>query len=399
MALSSRLSPKCNQHSKCRAKQKGDHSCNISNANSPFNSRHFGFLTPRGCAPSVVILTPFNSHHLCLSKFLSHLATNTAQVSGLGLGVINCLISEALAFSSLHGERSPLHVINAKPSAGVLPEIKLGQIPIKMALIDVLIGANQAALHDAKEAFQRVHMHVAAGPFILGMIDAFVRRDWWVNVVLRLIGNEAAVLVDEATQVLRNAAMIERNRTGIAATLHKAQHNRVWTLAARRSLGLARIGDRGFVGLDNLAGTAQRAARGVGSHCKPNAVAEKPRGFQAAAQGALQLAGRKAFLAGAKQVDGLQPQAQRQVAILENRANPHRERLTAGVALVQASARGLAVQAPDFVARGLAVRADRAVRPKLLFDVIEGRLLVMKPQIGKDRISHGLSPLANPVAA
>ena len=127
------------------------------------------------------------------------------------------MISEALAFSSLHGERGALYVINSEPRAGILPEIKLGQVAVKVLGIDVLINADQAALHDAKEAFQRVHMHVAARPFILGMIDAFMCRDRRVNVVLRLITHELAVLMDVLAQMLRNATMIERDRMGINA--------------------------------------------------------------------------------------------------------------------------------------------------------------------------------------
>lgn len=332
-------------------------------------------------------------------KFFSHRATNLAQVSGLGLGAINCLIRQPLAFASLHGQCGALHIINAKPRAGVLPEIKLGQIAVKVFGIDVLINADQAALHDTKEALQRVHMHVAAHVFTLGMVHAFMRCDWRVNVVRGLIGNEAAVLVHHLAQVTANATMIESDRMGISATFYKAQNDSVRALAlARRPLGLARVGQRGFVGLDYLPSAAQRAARGIGSHCKANTVAKVPRGFHAAAERPLKLAGADAFLRRAKQVDRLQPQAQRQVTVLENRVDPHRERLAAGVALVQARTGRLAVQTPDLVARGLAMRADRAIRPKLLFDVIEGHLLVMKPQIGKDRFGHGLSPLAKPVA-
>ena len=62
-------------------------------------------------------------------------------------------------------------------------------------------------------------------------------------------------------------------------------------------------------------------------------------------------------------MDDLQPQMQRQVAILENRTHANRKRLAAGVALVQARTRRLAVQAAN--ARRLAtMRTDRAIRPK-----------------------------------
>jgi hypothetical protein len=119
-------------------------------------------------------------------------------------------------------------------------------------------------------------------------------------------------------------------------------------------------------------------------------VSKEPRGFHAAAQGPLKLAGRVAFLAGTKQVDGLQPKPQAEVAILENGADPNRKLLAAGVALTQARAAGFASQAPDFVASCLAMRADRAIRPKPGFDVLESGFFGVEMGAGKNRFSHDL---------
>src|SRR6185437_17106361 len=172
------------------------------------------------------------SHPRLDFRFLSQRFTNLAQVSISGLSAINCLIRQPLAFASLHGECGALHVINAKLGAGVLAEIELGQIPIKMLFIDVLVHADESALHDAEKAFERVHMHVATRPFKLGMIDAFMCRNGRVNVVLRLIGDEAAILVDVGAQVARHAAMIENDRTGIPAALDKTQNDSVRALTS-----------------------------------------------------------------------------------------------------------------------------------------------------------------------
>src|SRR4051812_20175613 len=101
-----------------------------------------------------------------------------------------------------------------------------------------------------------------------------------------------------------------------------------------------------------------------------------PSGFHAAAERSLKLAGRNAFLGRAKQMDRLKPEPQRQMAILENRANPNREWLAAGIALAETGARGFALKPPDLAGIGIAaMRASQAIGPKLGFDVIESVLL------------------------
>ena len=115
--------------------------------------------------------------------------------------------------------------------------------------------------------------------------------------------------------------------------------------------------------------------------------------FSCRRQAPLQLARRNAFLAGAHQMDGLQPQAQRQVAILKYAANAHRERFAAGVALVKARAGRLAAQLADLVATRIAMRADGAVRPQFAFNVFKRGCFVVKARVVKNRISHWFAPL------
>jgi hypothetical protein len=89
-------------------------------------------------------------------------------------------------------------------------------------------------------------------------------------------------------------------------------------------------------------------------------------------------------------MDRLQPKAQRQVAILENGANSNRKLLAAAVALAKARTRGFTRQTPNLVARGLAMWAYRAIRPKPGFHVLESGLLAMEMGGGKNRFSHDL---------
>jgi hypothetical protein len=94
-----------------------------------------------------------------------------------------------------------------------------------------------------------------------------------------------------------------------------------------------------------------------------------------------------ALLGGTHEVDHLQPQMQRQVAILEDGPDADGEGLATGVALAQARAGSFAVQAADPLPLA-AMRADGAARPEVAFDVLESGVFVLKGRGGKDRISH-----------
>ena len=65
-------------------------------------------------------------------------------------------------------------------------------------------------------------------------------------------------------------------------------------------------------------------------------MADEPSGFLAHAEHAADLERRHALLGRHQQVRGVQPLVQRDLAALIKRADRHRERLAAGVALMQA---------------------------------------------------------------
>lgn len=103
-----------------------------------------------------------------------------------------------------------------------------------------------------------------------------------------------------------------------------------------------------------------------------DAMRQKPSGFHAANEHPLNLPGRNAFLAGAHQMDDLQPKMQRQVRGLEDRPLAHRERLAALIAFAKAETGGLAGKLADALGIGIAtMRAAWTMRPKLAFDVSE----------------------------
>jgi hypothetical protein len=301
----------------------------------------------------------------------------------------NSLIGEPLAFAAADRNGRALTVVDAKLDASVVPEIELSQVPLEMLAVDVLIGADQPTLEDRKEAFEGVGMHVIPRPLELGMIDAFVPLKHQL-VMLALVGHEAAIFVNMTADHVADPSMVNHERAHITAALHKAQDNRVGPLAAGATFGLARIGDGGFVSFDGLASAAHRSGR-AGVHCEPDAMPKMPSGFHAAAKHPLKLAGGDAFLTGAQQMDCLQPQPERQMAVLENGADPHGKGAATGVALAQPRPGGFAAQATDL---GLidvpAMRADGAIRPKLAFDVLESSVLVVETIVGKNRVSHDL---------
>ena len=107
---------------------------------------------------------------------------------------MSCLVREPLAASRTNRNRGALFIIDAELGAGVLPEVELGKIAVKVLGIDVLIDADETTLEDRKEALKRVGVHVIAHPFELGMIDELMARDRREFVVRRAIGHETASL-------------------------------------------------------------------------------------------------------------------------------------------------------------------------------------------------------------
>jgi len=300
---------------------------------------------------------------------------------------MSCLIREPLATSGADRNRGALIVVDAKFLAGVLAEVELGKVTVKMLGIDVLVNANKAALQDAEKAFQRIRVNVIADKLEFGVVNGLMARNRRVAIGDRRIGHQAAFVMHVLTDHGHGSAMVKEGGPNVAAALNEAHDNRVVRLAPEAS-GTARLaGPRefGFVRLNDLPRAAKRPQITARSHREADAVAKMPRGFHAAAKDALKLARRDAFLAGAHEVDGLKPESEGEFAFLENSPHADRERLPAGVALAQASAGRLSGQAADLgLIVVLAMRADRTTGPKLALDVLKRRVLVVKPIFGKD---------------
>lgn len=74
-------------------------------------------------------------------------------------------VCEPLAFGTFHDQGSTFRIFHPEALAGVHAEIELGEIARQMGRADVMIGANQAALHEAEIPLSRIGMD--RGPIAL----------------------------------------------------------------------------------------------------------------------------------------------------------------------------------------------------------------------------------------
>lgn len=113
----------------------------------------------------------------------------------------------------------------------------------------------------------------------------------------------------------------------------------------------------------------------AGTHRFADTVRHKPRSFQSDAQYAVKLIAGNALLAASDQIHRLQPDTHRNLAVLEDGANLHGERLAALVALPQASVGSLALQLtyalhPVPIMTNASARAAKEIAGKEPFEVL-----------------------------
>jgi hypothetical protein len=333
-----------------------------------------------------------------MNRFNQYSTNSSNSLRAFRLRATSSLIGQPLARRAFDGNRGALHVVNAKLGASILPEIELGQVAVKMLGIDVLINADDAPLEDRKEAFKGVGMHVAARPFKLGMVNRAVAGRARELEDRGAVRHQSALAVELAIEQAADAAMVNNHGADRAAAFDKAENLHVALAATGTAARLGRLAQFHIVGFHRLS-LATNPAAFVGVHHFADAMPKVPSGFHAATKHPLKLARRHAFLARTKHVDGLEPQPQRKVAILKNRALAHRKLATAVVAFAQsglldtfrmlfARLRAHAFELADVVGAA-AMRADRTIRPQHRFDVLKSGLFAMKRQIGKDGLGHG----------
>ena len=84
---------------------------------------------------------------------------------------MSCLVRQPLTGSAFQGDLFALHIVDTEFGAGIHAEIELGQVPVKMLGVDMLVNTDDATLEDRKEPFKRIGVNVTALPFILGVVN------------------------------------------------------------------------------------------------------------------------------------------------------------------------------------------------------------------------------------
>jgi hypothetical protein len=174
-----------------------------------------------------------------------------------------------------------------------------------------------------------------------------------------------------------------------AAALHQCHHDLLWSGSFEGATG-GFAPDVGLIGFNDPASAAERGSEQVADfpHSFADTVPKEPSGFHAASKHALDLVGADPFLAGAHEMDDLQPQMQRQMRGLKNGPHSDSEGLAALVALVEADAGAFALELPHALLFPAVVAAG-AIRPQPRLDIGEGGFFVLEMRGGKNICGHG----------
>lgn len=247
----------------------------------------------------------------------------------------------------------------------------------------MVIGANHTALEDREEVFGGVGvLEPAVGDVFLGAVihtvvkghflaDTRINRSFVGHKVSRAIdvGNDQA-----AHRLGVYIGYVEA--AGVALALHQCDNSLLGgRLACGAVLGLA--ADIGFIGLDNAAGTTERAAGAV--HGFTDAVTEEPSGLVGDADHTAHLRGAHALLGSGHDVNGQQPLVQGNVAALHDRAGADGELVAAVIAEEHP---GLRLACHPRNMERTTVRAARLAVPARSLDVSLSLGSVVKDRVG-----------------
>lgn len=315
---------------------------------------------------------------------------------------INCsrrlmrrLIHEPLAADLAQSGVSALVVSDSKASTVRMTESELFAVALKVRFADVVIGADQAALEKAEEAFDAVGMDFPAHIFLSKVIDHRVLLEGAARHIAPVrsgVSEKLGVLGDLGLKDrLQGFTVNVGNVEGASGTVTLDQREDFVLVAGETLFDDAPIASTALdgpvvslVGFDDLPAAAHDAA--VRLHRLADTVGHEPRGLVGHAKSSVELVAAHALFAGAEQEHGLKPDVELDLGLLKDGAYGHAELLTASVALPQAGAGGLPLKSV-VVANDPAVGADRAVRPAHPLQVLAGSFGVL--EVGLVKCAHG----------
>jgi hypothetical protein len=305
-------------------------------------------------------------------------------------------VREPLALHAEQGRLSASGIINAQRDPVVVTELEFRQITAQVLLIAMLIDALHAALEKSEEALDSVGVNsgiLKRDILANAVVDGAVAGSFLANldIVLCFIGHQPRLvsnaLANDPADFLAGH-VVDMDSLHLAAALDQRQHGMLVAGAALRGRNTLLAAGEGLI---RLHGVAEAPAisewpEAVVAHRLADAVAKEPRALECDPKYAVELVAADALLRAAKQMDGLEPFVEGNVAALEDGPDLHREGLVTVVALAYADAGALALQALDAIRRP-AVRAGRTVRPQPRLDPPVGGNLVVEAQFGKN--GHG----------
>jgi hypothetical protein len=273
------------------------------------------------------------------------------------------------------------HAFAVRDLAVIPTELEFGAITVKVLLAQLMEDAVVTAFQQGVERFRRVDVFAVDVDVNLRRVldDAVTAFKITPDASVRsvVVGDDFCSWIDVDLDVIAKSVLrdvLDMLHSHVAVTLDK-NSNRGFggsTAALVIARSLARLSaDVGFIGLHRLAIASQRRLVIGKAHRKADAMSHVPSRFVGDAKFAGNLQRRDAFLAARHQVNRHQPFRERNLAVLEDRADPYRELFPTSLALVDARANGrlrslFRSQLVNVNAR--AMRAYRAVRPYLRFD-------------------------------
>lgn len=322
-------------------------------------------------------------------------------IPGQRSSVDSCFIGETLAFHATQQIICALLIVHADRLAVVVSEIEFSDVTLQVRTGYMVIGSDQSTLKDAEITFYGIGGDFAACVFFLGMMHGGMLRKLAPNLPVhsRLIGHKMRVLGDIGTEHLFDVIagdLLHVESANIAATLNKGNDLVLMTEATEVRGFRPRGAEVGFVHFNGYSAAPKQIRAAAIFHGFTDTVRHKPRRLEGNSQGAMQLVRADALLARRDQKDGLEPEAHRDMARLENGADLDSKWLTAVITLVRAYAGAFAAHLAIALSSA-AMRAYRAAWPDArLYERIR-RFLVMEVGLGKEGFSHDVSPVLEKV--